>query len=73
MFWKRYAAQGPLSLFHQKNKNCEGKYIYPGHIYLTKFVSGRSRHCLTQSSTLSLILNAADLAAASPTLIFSDW
>jgi hypothetical protein len=28
-----------------EKQNCAGKYIYPGHIYLTKFVSRRSRHC----------------------------
>jgi hypothetical protein len=28
---------------------------------------------MPQSSTLRLILNAATLAAASPTLLFSDW
>jgi hypothetical protein len=26
-------------------QNRDGKYIYPTHIYLTKFVSRRSRHC----------------------------
>jgi hypothetical protein len=31
-----------------EKQNCEGKYIYPGHIYLTKFVS-RS-HCSTHES-----------------------
>jgi hypothetical protein len=28
-----------------EKQNSDGKYIYPGHTYLTEFVSRRSRHC----------------------------